>query len=163
MFSLLLILGLLILITTIVVIYKVSKWFFKKIGIKNDKNRKIIAIIPSVLFFPIVAGGLFIGAILLDSPFYSNSYYYFDEYTWRNNPSSRKSMIHIIIEDGMAIEKTKKEIIDTFGEDFHYINENTIFYYLESYPYLPFRNPEILAIEFEGGKSRNLSEKKLYN
>ena len=159
MIGLFLIVGLLIFIITIVVIYKVSKWLFKKLKIGNDKNRKFIAIIPSVLFI-----GLLVGAIMLESPFgYDDSYHYFDEYTWKEKPSFRKNMIPIIIEDGMAIDKTKEEIIDTFGEDFHYINENTIFYYLESYPYLPFRNPKILTIKFEGGKSRILSQNKLYN
>ena len=163
MIGLFLIVGLLIFIILIVVIYKTSKRFLENRKIGNDKSRKHIAIISSVLLSPIIAIGLFVGVIFLNYRFDSNSYYYFDEYTWREKPSSRKSMIHIIIEDGMAIDKTKEEIIDTFGEDFHYINENTIFYYLESYPYLPFRNPKILTIKFEGGKSRILSQNKLYN
>jgi hypothetical protein len=130
-------------------IYFLSKWILKKWNFGNEKNRKYLAIIPSVVLSPIV----YIGVIYLW--IFSISYYPtndFDKQTWESNPEERYKMSEDIIESKMLIGKTKQEIVELLGNDFYSYSENHIAYGLGFIPGLFNIDPDVLDIYFENGK-----------
>ena len=163
MITLLTIIGVLIFIVMIFIVYQSSSWILKKLKIGSDKSRRNIAIAPAILLAPVLVIAIFIGSILIEDSFVSRDYYYFDEYTWRAKSASRKGMASPLIEEQILIGQTKPQVIELLGDDFHHYDENSIMYHLEKYPHLPFKNPEILIIQFWGGKVVNVSQNKLYN
>ena len=163
MITLLTIIGVLIFIAMIFIVYQSSSWILKKLKIGSDKSRRNIAIVPSILLAPVLIIALFIGSILIESSFGSRTYYYFNEYTWKTKIASRKGMTSPLIENRILIGQTKPQVIELLGDDFHYYDENSIIYHLEKFPHLPFKNPEILVIQFWRGKVINVSQNKLYN
>ena len=70
-------------------IYFLSKWILKKWNFGNEKNRKYLAIIPSIVLSPIVYIGLIYLWIFSISYYPTND---FDKQTWESNPEERYKM-----------------------------------------------------------------------
>ena len=130
-------------------IYFLSKWILKKWNFGNEKNRKYLAIIPSVILSPIVYIGLIYLWIFSISYYPTND---FDKQTWESNPEERYKMSEDIIESKMLIGKTKQEIVELLGNDFYSYSENHIAYGLGFVPGLFNIDPDVLDIYFENGK-----------
>jgi hypothetical protein len=130
-------------------IYFLSKWILKKWNFGNEKNRKYLAIIPSVVLSPIVYIGLIYLWIFSISYYPTND---FDKQTWESNPEERYKMSEDIIESKMLIGKTKQEIVELLGNDFYSYSENHIAYGLGFIPGLFNIDPDVLDIYFENGK-----------
>ena len=130
-------------------IYFFSKWILKKWNFGNEKNRKYLAIIPSIVLSPIVYIGLIYLWIFSISYYPTND---FDKQTWESNPEERYKMSEDIIESKMLIGKTKQEIVELLGNDFYSYSENHIAYRLGFVPGLFNIDPDVLDIYFENGK-----------
>ena len=130
-------------------IYFLSKWILKKWNFGNEKNRKYLAIIPSVVLSPIVYIGLIYLWIFSISYYPTND---FDKQTWESNPEERYKMSEDIIESKMLIGKTKQEIVELLGNDFYSYSENHIAYGVGFVPGLFNIDPDVLDIYFENGK-----------
>ncbi len=128
--------------------YFLCKWILKKLNFGNDKNRKFIAIIPAVLFSPI----MYVGIIYLW--IFSVSYYPtndFDKQEWKTNSEERYKMAADIMESELLIGKTKAEIMALLGDDFYEYNDNHIAYNLGFVPGLFNIDPDVLDIHFKNG------------
>jgi len=139
----------LIILILAIPIYFLSKWILKKRNFGNDKNRKYLAIIPAVIFSPI----LYVGLIYLW--FFSVSYYPtkdFNKQEWESNPQERYKMSENIIDSKILIGKTKKEIVKLLGNDYYSYTENHIAYGLGFVPGLFNIDPDVLDIYFENEK-----------
>ncbi len=130
-------------------IYFLSKWILKKWNFGNEKNRKYLAIIPSVVLSPIVYIGLIYLWIFSISYYPTND---FDKQTWKSNPEERYKMSEDIIESKILIGKTKQEIVELLGNDFYSYSENHIAYGVGFVPGLFNIDPDVLDIYFENGK-----------
>ncbi|MCC1485587.1 hypothetical protein J1C55_13360 [Winogradskyella sp. E313] len=129
--------------------YFLCKWILKKLNLGNEKNRKFVALIPTIFFSPII----YIGIIYLW--IFSASYYPssdFDKQKWETNVEERYRMSEDIIESKILIGKTKEEITKLLGQDFYSYNENHIAYELGFVPGLFNIDPDVLDIYFENGK-----------
>ncbi len=106
---------LLILIIAIPV-YFLSIWFLKKFKLGNEKNRKLLAIIPAIILSPILFGVIILLWI------FSISYYPktdFNKQEWASNKEERYKMSNDIMESNLLIGKTKDEVISLMGNDFY--------------------------------------------
>ena len=130
-------------------IYFLSKWILKKWNFGNEKNRKYLAIIPSVVLSPIVYIGLIYLWIFSISYYPTND---FDKQTWKSNPEERYKMSEDIIESEILIGKTKQEIVELLGNDFYSYSENHIAYGVGFVPGLFNIDPDVLDIYFENEK-----------
>ena len=138
-------------------IYFLSKWILNKSNVGNGKNRKYLAIIPTLILSPIV----YIGLIYLW--IFSISYYPtddFDKQMWQSNPEERYKMSENIIESKILIGKTKREIIELLGNDYYSYSENHIAYGLGFVPGLFTIDPDVLDIYFENGKVIKVEQHK---
>jgi len=129
--------------------YFLSKWILKKLNFGNDKNRKFIALIPTIFLSPIIYIGLIYLWIFSVSYYPSND---FDKQVWEINIEERYKMSEDIIESKILIGKTKEEITELLGQDFYSYNENHIAYELGFVPGLFNIDPDVLDIYFENGK-----------
>jgi len=130
-------------------VYFLTKWILNKLKIGNEKNRKYLAIIPTVVLSPL----LYVEIIMIW--FFSVSYYPktdFDKQEWNNNKEERYKMSKDIINSEMLIGKTKEEVIGLLGDDFYSYDENSIEYDLGFVPMLFNIDPDVLVIYFEKGK-----------
>jgi len=129
--------------------YFLSKWILKRLNFGNKKNRKIIALIPTIFLTPIIYIGLIYLWIFSASYYPSND---FDKQEWETNVEERYKMSEDIIESKILIGKTKEEITKLLGQDFYSYNENHIAYELGFVPGLFNIDPDVLDIYFENGK-----------
>lgn len=139
---------LLILILAIPV-YFLSIWFLKKFKLGNEKNRKLLAIIPAIILSPILFGVIILLWI------FSISYYPktdFNKQEWASNKEERYKMSNDIMESNLLIGKTKDEVITLMGNDFYKYDENHIAYGLGFVPGLFNIDPDVLDIYFKNGK-----------
>lgn len=130
-------------------VYFLTKWILNKLKIGNEKNRKYLAIIPTVVLSPI----FYVEIILIW--IFSVSYYPktdFDKQEWNNKKEERYKMSKDIINSEMLIGKTKEEVIELLGDDFYSYDENSIEYDLGFVPMLFNIDPDVLVIYFEKGK-----------
>jgi len=130
-------------------VYFLTKWILNKLKIGNEKNRKYLAIIPTVVLSPL----LYVEIIMIW--FFSVSYYPktdFDKQEWNNKKEERYKMSKDIINSEMLIGKTKEEVIGLLGDDFYSYDENSIEYDLGFVPMLFNIDPDVLVIYFEKGK-----------
>ena len=130
-------------------LYFLTRWMFKKWNIGSEKNRKYIAIIPSILISPIIYVGIIVIWI------FSISYYPtkpFDKTEWKDNVEERYKMSSDIIESEMLIGLTKEEVIEILGDEYYSYNDNLIHYGLGFVPGLLNIDPDALDIYFENGK-----------
>ena len=124
-----------------------------KIG--TDKNRKWFALIPTIVFSPIIYVSIIIIWIL------SVSYYPkkdFNKEKWDTNIEQRYEMSKDIIKSEMLIGKTKEEVIEILGQDYYEGGKDIIYYYLGFVPALFNIDPDILDIYFENGKVIKVSQ-----
>jgi hypothetical protein len=127
-------------------VYFFTKWILNKLKIGNEKNRKYLAIIPTVVLSPL----LYVEIIMIW--FFSVSYYPktdFDKQEWNNNKEERYKMSKDIINSEMLIGKTKEEVIGLLGDDFYSYDENSIEYDLGFVTLLFNIDPDVLVIYFE--------------
>jgi hypothetical protein len=139
---------LLILILAIPV-YFLSIWFLNKFKLGNEKNRKFLAIIPTILLSPILFGGI------IQLWIFSISYYPktdFNKQEWASNKEERYKMSNDIMESNLLIGKTKDEVITLMGNDFYKYDDNHIAYDLGFVPGLFKIDPDVLDIYFKNGK-----------
>ncbi|OPZ31257.1 MAG: hypothetical protein BWZ00_00612 [Bacteroidetes bacterium ADurb.BinA174] len=130
-------------------VYFLSKWFFKKLKLGNEKNRKYLAIIPTIILSPL----LYVGIIMIW--IFSVSYYPktdFNKQEWNENKEERYKMSNDIIKSDILIGKTKEEVIELLGEDYYSYDESHIAYDLGFVPGLFNIDPDVLDIYFENGK-----------
>jgi hypothetical protein len=120
----------------------------KRLNIGNIKNRKYIAIIPTLILSPIIYFGLVMIWI------FSISYYPTDDFNqneWNTNVEERYKMSEDIIESEMLIGKTRDEVIQILGNNFSSNDENRISYELGYVPGLFNIDPDYLDIKLENG------------
>lgn len=137
--------------------YFLSKWILKKLNFGNNKSRKFIAIIPTLILSPVI----YIGIILLWM--FSVSYYPSNEFNkkeWQTNVEERYKMSENINESEMLIGKTKEEVIELLGKEFYSYNENHIAYELGFVPGFFNIDPDVLDIYFENGKVIRVGQHK---
>lgn len=128
--------------------YFICRWIMRKIKIGNDRNRKFLAIIPTVILSPI----LYIGFVMIW--IFSISYYPtsdFDQKEWSSNVEERYKMSEDIIESKILIGKTREEVIQILGTDFLNNNESELTYELGFEPGLFNIDPDYLDIKLENG------------
>ena len=97
---------LLILILAIPV-YFLSIWFLKKFKLGNEKNRKLLAIIPAIILSPILFGVIILLWI------FSISYYPktdFNKQEWASNKEGRYKMSNDIMESNLLTHLTQKKM-----------------------------------------------------
>lgn len=136
-------------------IYFLSKLVLKKLKLGNDKNRKYIAIVPTVFFSPIIY------ALLIISWIFCMQYYpkdHFNKQEWETNIEERYTMSKNIIKSEMLLGKTKDEVIDLLGNEYLDYSDNHIGYYLGFVPKLLNIDPDYLGIYFENGKVIKVSQ-----
>ena len=121
----------------------------KRLNFGNEKNRKLIALIPTIFLSPIIYIGLIYLWIFSVSYYPSND---FDKQKWETNVEERYKMSEDIIESKILIGKTKEEITELLGQDFYSYNEKHIAYELGFVPGLFNIDPDVLDIYFENGK-----------
>jgi hypothetical protein len=130
-------------------VYFLTKWIFKRLKLGNEKNRKYLAIIPTVILSPL----LYVGIIMIW--IFSVSYYPktdFNKQKWNENKEERYKMSNDIIKSEILIGKTKEEVIELLGDDFYSYDENHIAYDLGFVPGLFNIDPDVLDIYFEKSK-----------
>jgi hypothetical protein len=96
-------------------IYFLCKWGLNKWGIGNPKNRKLTAIIPTIILSPIAYVGIIVIWIMTASYYPTQK---FNKAEWDNNIEERYTMSTNIIRSEMLIGKTKEEVIELLGKDF---------------------------------------------
>lgn len=130
-------------------VYFLTKWIFKRLKLGSEKNRKYLAIIPTIILSPI----LYVGIIMIW--IFSVSYYPktdFNKQEWKGNKEERYKMSNDIIKSEILIGKTKEDVIELLGEDFYSYDESHIAYDLGFVPGLFNIDPDVLDIYFEKGK-----------
>jgi hypothetical protein len=130
-------------------IYFLTKWILMRLKLGNENNRKYLAIIPTVIFSPL----LYIGIIMIW--LFSVSYYPktdFNKQEWNENKKERYKMSNDIIKSEILIGKTKEEVIELLGNDSYFYDESHIAYDLGFVPGLFNIDPDVLDIYFENGK-----------
>ena len=138
-------------------VYFLTKWIFKKLKLGNEKNRKYLAIIPTIILSPI----LYIGIILIW--IFSVSYYPktdFNKQEWNENKEERYKMANDIIKNEILIGKTRVEVIELLGDDYYSHDESHIVYNLGFLPGLFNIDPDVLDIYFEKGKVIKVEQHK---
>lgn len=129
-------------------IYFISLWVMKKLKAGTDKNRKWLALIPTIILSPLIYVGLIMIWI------FSISYYPtidFDQTEWNSNVEERYKMSEDIIKSRMLIGKTHNEVIEILGTHYSSNNENGITYELGYVPGLFNIDPDYLEIKLENG------------
>ncbi len=129
-------------------VYFLSKWTLKRLKFGNAKNRKFLAIIPTIILSPL----LYVGIIMIW--IFSVSYFPtkdFNKKEWQSNTEERFEMSKDIIESKILIGKSKDQVIEMLGNDFIYNNESTITYELGLVPGLFNIDPDFLGIKFKNG------------
>lgn len=130
-------------------VYFFNKWILKRLKLGNEKYRKYIALIPTVILSPL----LYVGIIMIW--IFSISYYPktdFDKNEWNENIEERYKMSKDIIKSEMLIGKTKEEVIKLLGDDYDTYDESHIAYDLGFVPGLFNIDPDVLDIYFQNGK-----------
>ncbi|WP_299798942.1 hypothetical protein [uncultured Maribacter sp.] len=130
-------------------IYFFFGWILKKYKIGNKKNQAFIAIIPTIIFSPLIYIAIIFFWI------FSISYYPnkdFNQSIWKSNIEARYEMSKDIIDSNLLIGKTNKEVVDLLGSDFYTHDDNHISYDLGFVPGLFNIDPDFLDIYFENAK-----------
>ena len=139
----------LLLVILAIPVYFLSIWIVNKFKIEKEENRKILAIMATIIFSPIIYFGIIIIWI------FSITYYPkidFNKQKWESNKDERYKMSEYIISNNMLIGKTKDEVINLLGNEYYNYNENHIAFYLGFVPSIFKIDPDLLDIYFENGK-----------
>jgi hypothetical protein len=138
-----------IIIILAIPVYFITKWILKRFKLGNEKNRKYLAIFPTVILSPL----LYVGIVMIW--IFSVSYYPktdFNKQKWNENKEERYKMSNDIIKSKMLIGKTKVEVIGLLGDDYYSYDESHIAYDLGFVPGLFNIDPDVLDIYLENGK-----------
>lgn len=129
--------------------YFICKWLMTRLKVGNKRNRKFLAMIPTVILSPLI----YVGLVMI---WISSISYYptseFDKNEWNSNVEERFKMSEDIIESEILIDKTREEVIQMLGNDFITNNESKITYELGYVPGLFNIDPDYLDIKLENGK-----------
>lgn len=128
--------------------YFICLWGLKKLKAGTEKNRKWLALIPTVVLSPVIYVGLIMIWIFSISYYPTNG---FNQTEWNSNIEERYRMSEDIIESKMLIGKTQEEVIEILGADFSSKNESRITYELGYVPGLFKIDPDYLMIKLENG------------
>lgn len=128
--------------------YLICLWVMKKLKAGTDKNRKWLALIPTIILSPLIYVGLIMLWIFSISYYPTND---FDQTEWNSNVEERYKMSEDIIESRILIGKTHNEVIEILGTDFSSKNERSITYELGHVPGLFNIDPDYLEIKLENG------------
>ncbi len=126
-------------------VFYLIKWILSKFKLGKEKNRKYIAILPTIVLSP------FLYLAILFVILYAYAYYPKEEFNrkeWISNPQERYEMTENIIESNMLIGKSKDEVIKLLGGDYS-ISNDSIYYEIGMLPGLFRLEPDILDIYFE--------------
>ncbi|WP_223241422.1 hypothetical protein [Flammeovirga sp. EKP202] len=129
-------------------VYFVCLWSMKKLNIGTIKNRKKLALIPTVIVSPIVYVGLILTWIA------SVSYYPSRDFTqsqWNANVEQRYELSEDIIQSKMLIGKSLDEVITVLGTGYLSKQEDKIIYELGFVPALFGIDPDFLEIKLNNG------------
>ncbi|MCL2346660.1 MAG: hypothetical protein FWC50_00215 [Planctomycetaceae bacterium] len=140
-------------------IYFLSKFFLKKANLGNDKNRKYIAVLSTVIISPII------NFLLVLSFIFYMTYYPtepFDQQKWETNIEKRYTMSEDVIKSKMLIGKTKEEVVKLLGKECTNCDDEGehISYHLGLVPGIANIDPDILEIYFENGKVVKVSQRR---
>jgi hypothetical protein len=137
--------------------YFISKWLMARLNIGKEKNRKFLAILPTVILSPII----YVGVIMI---WISSISYHapvdFNKNEWNSNVEERFKMSEDIIDSELLIGKTQEEAIQLLGKDFITVTRNEIIYGLGVAPGLFNIDPDYLSIKFENGTVVNVNRYK---
>ena len=128
--------------------YFICKWVLRKLKVGTEKNRRFVALIPTIIISPLIYVGLIMIWI------FSISYYPtsdFDQTEWNSNIEERYRMSEDIIESKMLIGKTHTEVIEILGTDFSSNSDTRITYELGHVPGLFNIDPDYLEIKLKNG------------
>lgn len=135
--------------------YFICLWRLKKLQAGTSKNRKWLALIPTLILSPAIYVGLFVIWM------FSIHYYPtkdFDQTEWTSNTTERYTMSEDIIESRMLIGKTHTEVMDILGTDYSYRSESRITYELGFVPGLFNIDPDYLEIKLEDGIVKSVAQ-----
>lgn len=128
--------------------YFICKWVLRKLKVGTEKNRRFVALIPTIILSPLIYVGLIMIWI------FSISYYPtidFDQTEWNSNIEERYRMSEDIIESKMLIGKTHTEVIEILGTDFSSNSDNKLTYELGHVPGLFNIDTDYLEVKLENG------------
>jgi hypothetical protein len=128
--------------------YLFCRMVMNKLKVGNEKNRKFLALIPTVIISPVIYVGIILIWIFSISYYSTND---FNQSKWTSNIEERYVMSEDIIESKMLIGKTKEELIQILGPDFSSNTESRITYELGFVPGLFNIDPDYLEIKFDNG------------
>jgi len=126
--------------------YFISKWIMIKVDLGTEKNRKYVALIPTVILSPIIYVCIIIIWI------WSISYYpksSFDQSKWNSNIEERYKMSDDIIKSEILLGKTRESVIKLLGENLSSSDPNTFYYGLGHTPGMFNIDPDYLEVIFE--------------
>ena len=144
-----------ILIVLAIPVYLLSRLFLKKMKLGSEKNRKYLAIIPTIVMSPILYVGMIMIWVLTIS-YFSTSDFNKDE--WNLNTGERYKMSKNLIESKILVGKTRNEVIDLLGKDFVSNTESRLTYELGYVPELFNIDPGYLQIVFENRVVKNVNQ-----
>ncbi|MCK5442825.1 MAG: hypothetical protein KAJ23_13130 [Maribacter sp.] len=128
--------------------YFICKWAMTRLNVGNERNRKFLMIIPTVILSPLIYIGLVMIWILSVSYYPTSD---FEGNEWNSNVEERYKMSEDIIESKILIGKSREEVIQILGSDFITNNESEITYELGQVPGFFNIDPDYLDIKLENG------------
>ena len=126
--------------------YFLCKWVMNKLNIGKEQNRRLLALIPTVVLSPLIYLTLIMIWIMSISYYPS---YEFDSAKWSANVEERYQMSEDIIESMMLIGKTQNDVIELLGTEFHEDNDSRMIFELGFVPGLISIDPDYLEITLE--------------
>ena len=127
-------------------IYFFSRWLIKMLKLRNESNRKGLAILLTLFLSPLIYLMIVLTWLFTMSYYPSND---FNREKWILQSETRYTMSEDIIESEMLIGMTMTEVIGLLGQDYSQINENVINYELGHVPRLFNIDPDFLHIHFK--------------
>jgi len=138
----------LILIIIAVPTFFIWRWLLKKF-IEADNTRKIVTWVATIVTTPVI----YVGVILLLLVTIGNHpTYNFDKGKWLSDKEHRYKLSGHIIGSKMLIGKTKSEVRQLLGDEGNKDESDYWNYYLGIRPGFANIDPDVLDIEFKGGK-----------
>lgn len=129
-------------------VYFLCRWFFKKF-FKENKTRKAVTWITTIITTPIIYAGLFLLVFFFIQYYPKHD---FDQKEWLANKDKRYEYSDDIIDSKMLIGKTKDEVRKILGGVRNSNNNDEWYYDLGYIPEIGNIDPDILVINFQNGK-----------
>ena len=125
--------------------------------IKNDRIRKTIIWIATLICTPLIYIGLIILWISISSYYPTND---FNKIKWDTDKDKRYEMSDDLIKSKILIGKTKQDVIKILGNGDNNLESNTWYYGLGFAPRFMTIDPDVLIIEFTGEKVSEVRQLK---